>query len=97
MLASYTDASHVVAQSGGGGDSTAIFFIVAAIVTLVAIGLAVLILRARAPDQSRSSRQDANRPVDIGGTAQSGRPVHKDPDPQRLAGGRASFTPPPNE
>ena len=84
----------IVIAQGAGGDSGSVFFLVMAVVGLLAVGLFVLVLRARKPEQSRSPRQDADRPVEIGGKGESGRPLHKDPDPDRLAGGRASFTPP---
>lgn len=81
-------------RESAGGDSGSLYLLVFAVIGIVAAVVLYLFLRARMPDQSRSARQDADRPVDIGGTGPSGRPLHKDPDPDRLAGGRAQFTPP---
>ena len=102
MLDFLGSALHTFAQKGGtgsgaGGDSGSVFFLVIAAVAVVVVVAGLVILRSRSADQSRSPREDANRPTEIGGTGASGRPLHKDPDPQNLAGGRARFTPPPGD
>lgn len=76
------------------GDSGSLFIVGMAVIGLIAALILVLVMRARGGDQSRSPRQEADRPVDIGGIGPTGRPMHTDPDPDRLAGGRASFVPP---
>jgi hypothetical protein len=102
MLDILAAATEIFAQTAderesAGGDSGSLFIVIMAVIGLLAALILVLFMRARRPEQARSSLQDADRPVDVGGTGPSGRPVHKDPDPDRLAGGRARFTPPPED
>lgn len=71
-------------------DSTLLLFIVMfALVALVAVVL-VSIQRKRA--QAGSSVNDTG--TTAAEESSSGRPLYKDPDPERMAGGRARFTPP---
>lgn len=99
VLAAATEifAQTADARESAQGDSGSLFIVVMAVIGLLAALIFALVMRARGGDQSRSPRQEADRPVDIGGTGPSGRPLHKDPDPDRLAGGRARFAPPPED
>lgn len=87
-----------LAQNAGGkgsgqGDSATMYVIVLAVLGLVVIGAALLILRARGTDQSQSPRNShATEP--IGERGPTGHPMHVDPDPDHLAGGRARMTDP---
>jgi hypothetical protein len=102
MLDVLAAATEIFAQTEGKrdsaqGDSGSLFIVIMAVVGLLAALIFFLVMRARGGDQSRSPRQEADRPVDIGGIGPTGRPLHKDPDPDRLAGGRARFAPPSEE
>jgi len=88
----------VFAQDEGGkgsgrGDSATTFVIVFAVLTVIIVVAGLLLLRARGTDQSQSPR-DSHATRAVGGTGESGRPLHIDPDPDNLAGGRARMVDP---
>lgn len=88
----------VLAQSegtggSGKGDSSLLYIVVLAVLGIVAVTAALLVLRARSPQQSTSAR-DVSGSRDSSERGASGRPLHQDPDPDRLAGGRARMTGP---
>ena len=69
-------------------DSIGFLLIVCAVLAIVAV-TALLLTRRRQPDANRDQvdpQATADRPGE--------RPLHRDPDPEGLAGGRARFTPP---
>lgn len=88
----------VFAQSEGGkgsgkGDSSLIFIVAMAILGLVVVTAILLVIRARSPEQATSGRT-VTPPQDSAERDPSGRPLHTDPDPDDLAGGRARMTDP---
>ncbi len=98
MFASALSVVTVIAQSEGSGgsgkgDSSLLYIIVLAVLGIVAVTAALLVLRARAPQQSTSAR-DVSPPRDSEERGPDGRPLYRDPDPDRLAGGRARMTGP---
>jgi hypothetical protein len=63
--------------------------IVAAVIVVVLV--AALVISRRSGQRTAKPRQPPRRPRRVEGGE---RPVHLDPDPDRMAGGRARFTPP---
>jgi hypothetical protein len=66
---------------------------------LIVVVLVVVVVAAVAIGRRRGERRTP-APHDVEGprrNADGSRPEHLDPDPERLAGGRARFTPPPRE
>ena len=75
------------------GDSAGLTLIVIAVVVVLVLVVAFALSRRRGERRTPA-------PHDVEGPrrqADGSRPEHLDPDPERLAGGRARFTPPPRE
>ena len=72
---------------------TSLVVLVLAVLATLAV---FLLLRARGTDQSRSPRR-SHTTEPIGEKGDSGRPLHVDPDPDNLAGGRARMVDPKGE
>ncbi|HWT23041.1 MAG TPA: hypothetical protein VN213_05990 [Solirubrobacteraceae bacterium] len=70
-------------------DAIGVFIAICAVAALVIAGM-LLLARRRPASPRRESGLDPRASADAGGD----RPVHRDPDPEGLAGGRARMTPP---
>ncbi|CAA9539696.1 MAG: hypothetical protein AVDCRST_MAG30-4611 [uncultured Solirubrobacteraceae bacterium] len=71
---------------GSGGDSGGLLLAVVAIIAIVVL-VVVLLLRKR----SGASRPGGSVPDE---SSDGERPLYKDPDPENMAGGRTTSTPP---
>ena len=71
---------------GSGGDSIGLLFAIMAVLAIVALVVILLLRKRSGPSQPGGSVPDESD----GGN----RPLHKDPDPEGMAGGRTTSTPP---
>lgn len=71
---------------GSGGDSIGVLFLVIAVIVIVGLVAVLLLRRRKGPAQPGGAVPDESS----GGE----RPLHKDPDPEGMAGGRTTSRPP---
>ncbi len=78
-------------------DAGGFTLLVVLVLVLLAAAFAWMWMRRARHEPSGPGGQDGAGGVPREPESGNGRPVHKDPDPERMAGGRARFTPPAND
>ncbi len=71
---------------GSGGDSIGFFLIVMAVIAIVGLAVILMLRRRKGAPQPGGSVPDEKSAGD--------RPLYKDPDPEKIAGGRTTSEPP---